>query len=299
MLGERTWNTIKRHLDCIHVIFEEADRMASKYGPKPNMFFEALISTETEKTQTSFESGAPFRRYLHWLQKKSSRRLKAKWVIRDRVKFQSMVDELSTLVRELREITSSVADINHQREFFTQKIAEYTDIEELEIIEEALSEEDPALSSAASERRIALTEAAMTLVSDRDDMMTHADTDMDAHSSPTQGKDRHSMTATETWINEYGKPQEVQSQDVSTAYGHQNNLSKIQGKDFMQLRNLHENTRCQSKNLNGVARTWIMKQLHHFRNFATETPFISFGFADDSGEDAFRLVCSIAQNTRN
>lgn len=152
----------------------------------------------------------------------------------DLTKFKSMLDDLSKLITDLREITSSLADIRHQREIFVAKeIAQRTDIEDLDVIEEALSQEDPTLSSAASERRTALTQTAFISWSlpgssadgyEDDDMRTHADCDPDAQSSDMS--DTSSDKANEVQPDTEEKPLEI-----SVTYGHQNKLSEIQKTD--------------------------------------------------------------------
>ncbi|KAL9011043.1 MAG: hypothetical protein Q9173_004079 [Seirophora scorigena] len=71
-----------------------------------------------------------------------------------------MLDDLSKLIIELRETTSSIAGLRRQRKIFVNGVVERTDVDDLETIEEAHSSEGPAVSSAISERRITLTEAA-------------------------------------------------------------------------------------------------------------------------------------------
>ena len=263
-------SVVKGHLDCISLIFEDATLLSDKYG---------LKSAQNHSRQPSTET--PLRAYLSWFQKKTSHRRKAKWVIRDLAKFKSMLDDLSKLITDLREITSSLADIRRQREVFVgEEIAQRTEIEELEIIEEALSHDDPTLSSAASERRTALTQTAFTIRSlpgpsmDRhedDDMHTHADSDPDAQfgdvNEASNGNDN------EVQLEDDEKPQEV-----SGMYGHQNNLSEIQKEDVISIARSAD---MEFGGLSKFARKWILKELNRFHDRGSETPFISIGFPNN------------------
>ncbi|KAL8790022.1 MAG: hypothetical protein Q9195_006571 [Heterodermia aff. obscurata] len=267
-------NVVKGHLDCISLIFENAAQLSKKYGLKP-------IQNNARQTSTQ----VPLRSYMSWFQKQTSRRRKAKWVIRDLAKFRSMLDDLSKLITDLREITSSLADVKRQREIFVaEEIARREDIEDLEIIEEALSQEDPTLSSAASERRTVLTQTAFTLRShaspstnrdEGDDMHTHADSDPDAHMLDLDD-------ASSNWLGEVRHEDREKSFEISAKYGHQNNLSEIQKTDLTGIAQIYPLLTADPmfSNLSRGARLNIMKQLRDFREYGSETPFISIGFAN-------------------
>ena len=274
---------IKGHLDCISLIFEDASQLTKKYGLQP-----------TPKNAHQSSAQMPLRSYLNWFQKQTSRRRKAKWVIRDLTKFKTMLDDLSKLITDLRDITSSVAEIKRQNGVFVaEEIATRDDIDDLGIIEEALSQENPALSSAASERRTVLTQTAFTARSlldssanrdEDDDMHTHADSDADAQMFE---------------VNEASsdRPDEVEPEDrektfeISAKYGHQNNLSEIQKADLTGITRIYPILRADPNpsTLSRMARLNIMKQLRDFRDNGSETPFISIGFAD-SEEGGYQLV---------
>ena len=232
----RTARLIQRHLECIRMIFEDADQLCSKYGVKKTWPREPPEPT-SRSALISFRSQLPVRRYARWFQKQSSYKLKAKWAIHDQNKFKIMLDDLSTLLQQLREITSAIADIDRQRDRFVEEINSQNGIEGLEILEEALSEEDPALSSAASERRMALTEAAMTIQDDElrqddnDDLITHADSDPTAQAL----YDLNESPQTNDELQDY---QLEEVCPVAADTGHQNNLAKIQQKNLTQLSGL-------------------------------------------------------------
>ena len=270
-LDPQVRKVIKGHLDCISLIFEDASQLGQKYGLK-------------RKNDLPSPQGAtpnlPLRSYLSWFQKQTSRMRKAKWVIRDLAKFKSMLDDLSNLIRDLREITSSLADIQRQREIFTEEISQCGDIEDLEIMEEALSEEDPALSSAASERLAILTGAPMTIRSisnpkefqdQDDDMQTHADSDADAQSMlGNDGLSDHIFLAE-------AKTKEEKSLEILAEYGHQNNLDEIQKNDLIGLATVlsqyHDNKPLGSK------MQLLLRDIRELVKTMNETPFISLGFA--------------------
>ncbi|CAF9933683.1 MAG: hypothetical protein HETSPECPRED_008743 [Heterodermia speciosa] len=269
---------VKTHLDCISLIFEDAAQLSKKYGLKP-----------TENGSPRTPTQPPFRSYLGWFQKHTSRRRKAKWAIRDLAKFKSMLDDLGRLITDLRDITSSLADVKHQREVFvTEVVDQLTDIEDLEVIEEALSQEDPTLSSAASERRTVLTQTAFTVRSlagpsahryEDDDMHTHADLDPGAQLS-----DLTDTSSDE--LNEVQLEDEETPCEISAKYGHQNNLSEIQRIDLMGLARfcpLFEADPSPST-LSSHGCKWVLRELRRFHESASETPFISIGFADVGNE---------------
>ena len=263
-------SVVKGHLDCISLIFEDATQLSKKYGVMP---------TPNNGHQTSTQES--LRSYLSWFQKQTSHRKKAKWVIRDLAKFRGMLDDLSRLITDLREITSSLADIKRQREvFFAEEIAQRTDMEDLEVIEEALSQEDPTLSSAASERRTILTQTAFTNLSELnpfknrdedDDMHTHADSDPGAQFSDVN--DTSTDHKTDVQFDDDEK-----SLEISAMYGHQNNLSEIQKNDEIAIARSYPFWRADSSRL---ARRYTLMQLKHFHDHQSETQFISIGFADN------------------
>lgn len=277
---------IKAHLNCISMIFEDASQLSLKYGLK-------LVQSRPNHQTATARSGSPFRSYLAWFQKKTSYRRKATWVMRDLKKFESMLDNLSKLIAELREITSSIADLERQRKVFMDKISQCTDIDELEIVEEALSAEDPVLSSAASERRTALTEAAGTVRSmpmpgadmvQDEDMETHADSDTEAQAATKHGA--LSESHGESIFEDEQTPLEI-----SKLYGHQNNLGEIQEKDQKQIRKLLDGITAGYSSITMpshwkdlVAKT-VLRQLRRFQSKAYETPFISIGFAGFDNEE--------------
>ena len=282
-LNSEVRSVVKGHLDCISLIFEDASQLSKKYGVMP---------TQNNDRQASTQES--LRSYLSWFQKQTSHRKKAKWVIRDLAKFKSMLDDLSKLITDLREITSSLADIERQREVFVaEQIARREDVEDLEIIEEALSQEDPTLSSAASDRRTVLTQTAFTNRSptnpptsrdESDDMQTRADSDPGAQMLDMS--DVSSDRPIEVWREE-----QEESFEVSAKYGCQNNLSEIQKTDLMGIARIYPLLTADSEpsTLPRAAKLNIMKQLREFHESGSETPFISIGFADNL-EGFFKLV---------
>lgn len=273
----RTARLIQRHLEFIRMIFEDADQLCSKYGVTKMCPREPREPT-SESALMSFKSQLSVRRYVRWFQKQGSYKLKGKWAIHDQNKFKIMLDDLSTLLQQLRKITSAIADIERQRDRFVEEINSHNRIEDLEIIEEALSEEDPAFSSTASERRVALTEAAMTIQDDgrrqdeNDDIMTHADSDpaaqaiFDLNESPQTN----------------GEPQDYRLEEafpVGADTGNQNNLAKIQQENLRQISALANiRTRYLQFNPGSLGRgtaNRVRMELLSFRNDASMSSFIS------------------------
>lgn len=120
--GGRLASQVQRHLECIRIIFEDADRLCSKYGLIKTMPRKPRDPTSgSALVQSEFHS--PLRRPVQLFQKQSSYQLKAKWVIQDQRKLKTMVDDLSTLLQELRQLTSAIADIQRQRNRFIKRIS--------------------------------------------------------------------------------------------------------------------------------------------------------------------------------
>lgn len=280
---------IHGHLECISLIFEDAARLIEKYGMKPRK--RSILWRDLSAAPAS-----PLRSYISWFQKQTSHRKKAKWVIRDFSRFKNMLDDLSHLIYELREITSSIADIRRQREVFIDEIAQCTDMEDLEIIEEALSEEDSALSAAASDRRTALTDTAMTVRSFPksviprgidDDMQTQADTDPDAQSMSLDSDTTKTSVIDDPFDDGEG------SLEVFVEYGHQNNLSEIQKQDMERINHFTRQvsqTAAEEIGINKYATRRIRFELQRMQKIAKETPFISLGFADGLDGSTPQLV---------
>ena len=274
MNDSKVLRLIHQHLECIQMLFEDADQLRRRYGVIKSRSWKSGTRKELEATNPQ-DSHLPLRRYVRWFQGQSSYRLKARWAIQDQAKFKTMLDDLSTLLQQLRDITSAVADVQRQRNRFAEEIESCDAIEDLEIIEEALSDEDPVLSSAASERRTALTEAALTFKDDEpgqdndSDIVTHADLD------PTA---QELWDASESLETEYAFEE---SSSIVTIYGHQNNLSKIQESDAASKL---EHVAGQD----GLERYAIKRVRHELKRIweqASETPFISLGLHDN------RIVC--------
>lgn len=178
-------------------------------------------------------------------------------------KFKGMLDDLSKLIRELRKITSSIADLRRQREIFVDQMFACTDVDELEIIEDALSAEESALSNPASKLRIALTETATTVrlflfpfsrlyLTVVEDMETHAGSDDDAESVEGHGADSSDGESTLLQDNQI-------SLAKLTDHDHQNNLSESQKEDREQ------NFRLGSQYINRCSEMGEAKRLNAFR----------------------------------
>ena len=258
---------IHQHLECIRMIFEDADQLRRRYGVVKSKSWRSKISSAVGIAH-SVDTKVPLRKYVSWFQGQSSFTTKARWAIQDQAKFKAMLDDLSTLLQELREITSAIADIQRQRNRFAEEIDDCELIEDLEIIEEALSEEDPVLSSVASERRMALTEAAMSVRNDKrwhddgSDLITHAD--LDATAQRLSDEFDSSLPP-----EDYYEPHS----SVVNIYGYQNNLTVTQANDEVSISRGDYAT----DDLHPRTARRIQHELVRMGGGASETPFISLG----------------------
>ena len=298
LLDEDLQRLLKRHLDCICMIFQDAFQLSEKYGLRK------------VDQRMDAKPALSIRAHLRWFQRDATFGAKAKWAIHNKKKFKNMLEDLKELITELREITSSIADLEKQREVFVREINECTTTDKLEILEEALIEEDPSLSDAASQRIAALTDAAVSLRSftgkagvrengfAADDMETEADLGPDAQSPLyiSQHGLNEVFLAKSSEPSSRTSPRKLDECLKGVVYGHQNNLEITQQDDGRRITNVMAcgwKTRLQIET--GVWKSTTAKRvMYELRNFQThgkETPFISLGLFEELEGNRNQLVC--------
>jgi hypothetical protein len=100
-----------------------------------------------------------YRVRVRLFQKQSSFTTKFRWAVHDKNRFTTLVTDLKDLIDQLRDVTSSIADLEKQRQIIAAEISSLSDSHSLDVLEEALREDDPGLSEVASQRIVQLTEA--------------------------------------------------------------------------------------------------------------------------------------------
>lgn len=162
LLGPPIQKTIRRLLFCIISLFEDSKKFRKRYGLKkssgPN---NARLTDSESKSDHGMNPLAgidDYRSRIRLFQRQSSLKAKVRWAVHDKNKFTTLVSDLKDLIDQLRDVTSSVADLERQRQMLAAEISSISDCHSLEVLEEALREDEPELSDVASQRIVQLTE---------------------------------------------------------------------------------------------------------------------------------------------
>src|SRR5277367_4666205 len=129
LLDPQICKGIHRLLTCIHMVFLDADKLTKKYGMK-------TISVSAAGHWHIFRSR------VRLCQNETSLMSKMQWAVHDKDKFGAMVADLKDLIDQLRDLTASVADPERQRKTFIEEVSSVSDVPSLELLEEALKEDD-------------------------------------------------------------------------------------------------------------------------------------------------------------
>jgi hypothetical protein len=154
LLGPGIQMTMKRLLCCIVSLFEDSKKFRKRYGLKKATALE--ITCASEHTSTGLET---YRSRVRLFQKQASFTTKFRWAVHDRKRFTALITDLKDLIDQLRDVTSSIADLGRQRQVLVAEISSMSDTHSLDVLEEALRDDDPELSEVASQRIVQLTEA--------------------------------------------------------------------------------------------------------------------------------------------
>ncbi|OIW33157.1 hypothetical protein CONLIGDRAFT_163383 [Coniochaeta ligniaria NRRL 30616] len=155
LLGPGLQKTIQRLLCCIVSLFEDSKKFRKRYGLKKATALD--VACASEYASTGLEG---YRSRLRLFQKQSSFTIKVRWAVHDKNKFTALIVDLKDLIHQLRDVTSSIADFERQRQVLAAEISSLSDSHSLEVLEEALLEDDPEMSEVASQRIVQLTEEA-------------------------------------------------------------------------------------------------------------------------------------------
>jgi len=176
---------IRRGLNCIELLFEDGEKLMSKYGLQ--------ISVDAASGQSLIfkETYRRFKQRMLASQAQAPLMQTTKWAIRNKSKFKDLVADLRNLVDDLESITRTAETLRRQRAIVEYEIASVSDesslqlIEEassLQLIEEAASASAGSLSGAASIRLSQIREG-------------HGSTDIDHGSTRTTFWSAHTRTS--------------------------------------------------------------------------------------------------------
>ncbi len=249
ILGPDVQRTIYRLLSNLKVLFQDAERFRDRYGVEQIRGVDAPESSTSAGSLTTRNVGNLNSSHAHLgrMRNRTSWRAKVKWAIRDKKKFTVLLDDMKELIQQLRDITQAAADLQSQRRAFMAEVSIISDIETLEVLEEASVEEDPELSEVASQRILQLTEGSVAssgrtqslftesiYYSARTDAYTHSNT-RDLRSEPSTVYDpREGITR-----NEFVETTELRlletehhgNDESDFAFSQRNNLKLIQEED--------------------------------------------------------------------
>ena len=135
LLETRVRRLIQTHLECVQVIFDDVDQLKKKYG-LININGSGYAITDHRQvgavSEANIQPTALLRARLSWTQKHTSLVVKGKWAIHDGSRFKCMVAELEDLIADLRDLTTSIAELNYQQHVFAGQIEASSSTEDLE-----------------------------------------------------------------------------------------------------------------------------------------------------------------------
>jgi hypothetical protein len=239
IIGPEVQVGIYRLLNCIYTLFQDGEKLKRMYGARQlqpeNMKVEALAAGPTTFTNRLDR----FRFRVVFRSNKTNILIRTRWAIHDKNKFSALINDLKDLINQLRDITSSVADLERQRKVFANEISSTSDVSSLELLEEALKEEEPELSEVASQRIVQLTNGSLCETTDLEALASES-AYVTAPSiwsyTGISGEDYHpeveftegGITALSPNEVSFGQPP---SKTDDIIYGYQNNLKAVQQKD--------------------------------------------------------------------
>jgi ubiquitin-conjugating enzyme E2 D len=143
---------VERHLLCIKMLFEDVQLRTSKYGLKQSHSTDVVPGSSTSLR----DKYVRFRQSLKKAEAEASTSSKAKWAIRDKKRFESLILDLKDIIENLEKITESATIVFWRKALAEQEMASFSDPERLQLIEDVTSIVAPELSDAASSRRLLL-----------------------------------------------------------------------------------------------------------------------------------------------
>jgi hypothetical protein len=146
---------VKETLDMILGLFSDSQKTREKYGcAKAEDSKQSLRLEDTEPSNVIRKLSASFGNF----ETRSSRVKPVKflqktyWVIRDRKKFEVLIQEAKSLIDGLQDITKDLASLRRQDQIIRSRILTINDSETLDMVAEVCEVDHPAISDAASTR---------------------------------------------------------------------------------------------------------------------------------------------------
>ncbi|KAJ3566753.1 hypothetical protein NP233_g6809 [Leucocoprinus birnbaumii] len=183
-------SAVVKLLGCIHRIFEDSERLQSKYGLRPSGDGErGLTNTDEQPSQSQMILGGVFKRAYENLRRVAMERQrsthvirKTRWAVYDRKKFMELVAEVRGFNDSLESLFPDAK--LRMREVMRRDIDEAMEIRDLQLLQEATAGEQGLedISETASGRLEALgtTISARTeLLSDSQSIQTTSERDQD------------------------------------------------------------------------------------------------------------------------
>ena len=142
-------NLVIQTLQTLHELFNDSQRIKNRYGCREAA---ALATDSGEEAALTSPLAAAFFHFQNGPQDGRELKLgqRARWVIRDRKKFEELISQIKELVDGLQEITKSISPRTLQESAMTNRIATITNVDTLQLVSEVCEEDHPIFSQAAS-----------------------------------------------------------------------------------------------------------------------------------------------------
>jgi protocatechuate 3,4-dioxygenase beta subunit len=140
---------IYRLLNCICMLFQDGEKLKRMYSAKQLQPKKVKVEA-LEAGPTTFTNRLDHFHFHVVFRSKKTNILRTRWAIYDKNKFSALIDDLKDLIDQLRNITSSVANLKRQCKVFANEISSTSNVASLKPQEEALKEEGLELSKVAS-----------------------------------------------------------------------------------------------------------------------------------------------------
>ncbi|CAO1606013.1 hypothetical protein XANCAGTX0491_009512 [Xanthoria calcicola] len=145
---------VEQILNCMRMLFEDTDKLTVRYGLKC-MDNEApssalLLAGSLGLPRCLKASYVRFKSRIELNHKQTSTAKKAKWAIRDKEKFTSLVQEIHQLIDGLESVTNSAEIATKRAALIREELSTVEDHEGLRLIAEATADGNQQWSDAAS-----------------------------------------------------------------------------------------------------------------------------------------------------
>jgi hypothetical protein len=146
-------NTVKESLHLILQIFNDSSKIKDKYGCKE---FAESMQIDHDGSDIIRKFAAPFKNFkvrgAPRGRQPNNALQKAQWVVRDRKKFQLLIQEVKELIDGLQDITERLSSTAQQDEAIYTRVMNIRDVDTLELVADVCEEDHPQIAYAASTR---------------------------------------------------------------------------------------------------------------------------------------------------